>query len=64
MDIDVPMPVLHTALTTLVTKRPVIVCVHLDTKEKDAWTVSLVVVIQGTNINLMHIILKIYIVYI
>jgi hypothetical protein len=64
MDIDVPMPVLHTALTKLVTKGPVIVCVHLDIKEKDARTVSVFVVIQGTNINLKHIILKIYIVYI
>ena len=64
MDIDVPIPVLHAALTKLVTKGPVIVCVYLDIKEKDARTVSVFVVIHRTNINLMHIILKIYLVYI
>ena len=58
------MTVLHTTLTKLVTYGVVIVCVHLDIKEKDARPVSVFVVIQGTNINLMHIILKIYIVYI
>jgi hypothetical protein len=58
----VHMTVLHAALTQLVTKGPVIVCVYLDIKEKDARTVSVFVVIQGTNINLMHIILKIYLV--
>jgi hypothetical protein len=64
MEIHVQITVLHTALTQLVTYGLVIVCVYLDIKEKDAWTVSVSVVIQGTNINLMHIILKIYIVYI
>jgi hypothetical protein len=58
------MTVLHAALTKLVTKGPVIVCVYLDIKEKYARTVSVCVVIQGTNINLMHIILKIHLVYI
>ena len=64
MDIHVPMTVLHAALTQLVTYGPVIVCVHRDIKNKNARTVSVCFVIQGTNINLMHIILKIYIVYI
>jgi hypothetical protein len=58
------MHVLHAVLTKLVTKGPVIVCVYLDIKEKYARTVSVCVVIQGTNINLMHIILKIHLVYI
>ena len=58
MDIHVSMPVLHTALTQRVTYGLVIVCVHLDIKEKDARTISVFVVIQGTNINSMHIILK------
>jgi hypothetical protein len=64
MDIHVPMAVLHAALTQLVTYGLVIVCVLRDFREKDACTVSVFVVIQGTNINLMHIILKIYIVYV
>ena len=64
MDIHVPMTVLHTAMTQLVTYGLVIVCVHPDIKEKDARTVSVFVVIQGTTINSMHIILKIYLVYI
>ena len=58
MDIHVSMPVLHTALTQRVTYGLVIVSVHLDIKEKDARTVSVFVVIQGTNINSIHIILK------
>ena len=60
----VPMTVLHAVLTKLVTYGLVIVCVYRDIKKKAARTVSVFVVIQGTNINLMHIILKIYIVYI
>jgi hypothetical protein len=64
MEIHVHMTVLHTALTQLVTYGLAIVCVYLDIKVKDACTVSVFVVIQGTNINSIHIILKIYIVYI
>jgi len=64
MEIHVPMTVLHTALTQLVTYGLVIVCVHLDIKEENAWNVSVFVVIQGTYINSLHIDLKIYTVYI
>ena len=60
----VPMTVLHAVLTKLVTYGLVIVCVHRIIKKKIARTVSVFVVIQDTNINLMHIILKIYLVYI
>ena len=60
----VPITVLHAVLTKLVTYGLVIVCVYLDIKVKDACTVSVFVVIQGTNINSIHIILKIYIVYV
>jgi len=60
MEILVPMTVMHTVMTQLVTYGLVIVCVHPDIEEKNACTVSVFIVIQGTNINLMHIILKIY----
>jgi hypothetical protein len=59
----VPITVLHAVLTKLVTYGLVIVCVHRDINKKIARTVSVFVVIQDTNINLMHIILKIYLVY-
>lgn len=58
MDITVTIAVLHTALTQLVTYGLVIVCVHLDIKEEDARTVSVFGIIQSTNINSMHMILK------
>ena len=64
MDMHVPITALHAVLTKLVTYGLVIVCVHRDIKKKIARTVSVFVVIQGTNINLMHIILKIDLVYI